>query len=124
MHLPPPPFSRRQLLARSGLGIGGVALAGLLCDRAAGDSGAPVAGPTSSLAPKPPHFAPKATRVIHLFMNGGPSQIDLFDPKPLLAKYEGKVLKDEFKNDKRIGGVGLPSPFSFAKHGQAGIEIS
>ena len=120
---PLPMVSRRQLLTRSGMGIGGVALAGLLCKPAAGESASPAA-PTSALGPRPPHFKPRAVRIIHLFMNGGPSQIDLFDPKPLLKKYEGKVLKDDLKADKRIGGVGLPSPFAFAKHGQSGIEIS
>ena len=93
------------------------------CKPAAGEA-AGSAAPSSALAPKPPHFKPRAVRIIHLFMNGGPSQIDLFDPKPLLKKYEGKVLKDELKADKRIGGVGLPSPFAFAKHGQSGMEIS
>ncbi len=115
--------SRRQLLACSGMGIGSLALAGLLCDSAGGAGAATPASP-SSLAAKPPHFRPRATRVIHLFMNGGPSQIDLFDPKPLVAKHAGKVLKSELKGDRRVGGVGLPSPFTFARHGQSGMEIS
>lgn len=59
----------------------------------------------SSLAPKEPHFPAKVKRVIHLFMNGGPSQVDTFDPKPLLEKYHGKQLLDgKYKNDKRMGG--------------------
>jgi hypothetical protein len=74
-------FSRRDLLVRSGLGFGALALADLLR--------AEVANP---LAPKKPHFSPKAKRVVHLFMNGGPSQVDTFDPKPLLDKYHGKPL--------------------------------
>ena len=123
----PPSFShlsRRHLLSRSGMGIGGVALAGLLCGRAPAESATSPAGPASSRAPKPPQFKPRAVRIIHLFMNGGPSQVDLFDPKPLLAKYAGKVLKGELKGDKRVGGVGLPSPFRFEKRGHSGIEIS
>ncbi len=120
-------FSRRELLNRCGMGLGGIALASLLNDLglaaapAAGDVAAPVG---SSLAPKVPHFAPRAKRVIHLFMNGGPSQVDTFDPKPALAKYHGKLLSEELKGDKRVGGAGYASPFKFAKHGQSGLEIS
>lgn len=120
-------FSRRELLNRCGMGLGGVALASLLNDLglAAAPAGADVAAPVgSSLAPKAPHFAPKAKRVIHLFMNGGPSQVDTFDPKPALAKYHGKLLSEELKGDKRVGGAAFASPFKFAKHGQSGLEIS
>jgi hypothetical protein len=120
-------FSRRELLARCGMGLGGVALSTLLADLglAAAPSAADVAAPAgSSLAPKAPHFAPRAKRVIHLFMNGGPSQVDTFDPKPALAKYHGKVLKEELKGDRRVGGAAFASPFKFAKHGQSGLEIS
>ena len=125
MHTPVVPLSRRELLARCGMGLGSVALSGLLADLGLAASGPAADGAaTSSLAPKQPHFAPKAVRVIHLFMNGGPSQIDLFDPKPLLGKFAGKVLKSELKGDRRVGGVGLPSPFTFSKHGQCGMEIS
>jgi hypothetical protein len=127
----PPPLSRRRLLAECGMGMGSLALAGLLADsRAALGAELPVspgvgsAPPVSSLAPKPPHFAPRATRVIHLFMNGGPSQVDLFDPKPALRKYEGKLLGKDLAGDRRIGGVGMPSPFRFDRHGQSGMEIS
>ena len=124
--------SRRDLLKQCGFGFGAVALSGLLNEMgyaapAAADVASSAGMPSplgSSLAPKAPHFAPKAKRVIHLFMNGGPSQIDTFDPKPALEKYHGKVLKDELKGDKRIGGAAFASPFKFAKHGQAGIEIS
>lgn len=122
-------FSRRELLQRSGMGLGGIALASLLADL--GFAAAPIAESAatalpagSSLAPKAPHFAPRAKRVIHLFMNGGPSQVDTFDPKPALAKYHGKLLKDELKGDRRVGGAAFASPFKFAKHGQCGMEIS
>jgi hypothetical protein len=75
------------------------------------------------LAPKPPHFAPRAKRVIHLFMNGGPSQVDTFDPKPMLDKYDGKPLPIHLKTERKTG-VGFASPWKFQKHGQSGIEVS
>src|SRR5258708_10281189 len=80
------PLSRRELLQRLGTGLGVLGLAGVLADESAGAT--PVAhAPGSPLAPKSSHFPAKAKRVIHLFMNGGPSQGDTFDPKPTLAKY-------------------------------------
>lgn len=113
-------LSRRRLLQQSGLGIGALALAGLLeADRANAADRA-----VSSLAPRTPHFAPRAKRVIHVFANGGPSQVDTFDPKPLLEKFHGKSLNDDLKNDRRLGGAAHASPFKFAKHGQSGIEVS
>ena len=79
------------------------------------------------LKPKPPHFGPKAKAVIQLFMNGGPSQVDLFDPKPLLSKYSGKVPSRDLTSDvvtpKENTGI-LPSPYRFSKHGQSGLELS
>src|SRR5207247_2526320 len=80
---PGPPTSRRRFLERAGGGLGLIALATLLQEQGllARDAPAPVASP---LAPKPPHFAPRAQRVIFLFMSGGPSHVDLFDPKPEL----------------------------------------
>src|ERR1700683_4134792 len=84
-------FTRRELLHRTGMGMGAVALAGLL-----GDTGVLRADRTSSsvnpLAPKAPPFPAKAKRVLHLFMNGGPSHVDTFDPKPALTKYSGKPI--------------------------------
>src|SRR4051794_12145083 len=94
-------FSRREALARCGLGFGSVMLGQLLAERAAAETGAAsTSGSTSAaglaassaLAPKTPHFAPKAKRVVHFFLNGGPSQVDTFDPKPALEKYAGKML--------------------------------
>jgi hypothetical protein len=115
----PRPYSRRTMLSRCGMGMGAVALSGLLDETAQGTPGI-----APSLAARAPHHPPRARRVIHLFMNGGPSQIDTFDPKPALKRYAGKVLKDELKNDRRVGGVGMPSPHRFARHGQSGLEIS
>ena len=83
------------------------------------------------MAPKPPHFAAKAKRVIFLFMTGGPSHLDTFDPKPALLKYSGQPLPESFKTDglalqflKASDGRLMPSPFEFQKHGQSGLEIS
>ena len=79
------------------------------------------------LKPKLPHFGPKAKAVIQLFMNGGPSQVDLFDPKPLLSKYSGKVPSRDLTTDvvtpTENTGI-LPSPYRFSKHGQSGLELS
>ena len=75
--------------------------------------------------PKGPHFAPKAKRVIHLFMNGGPSHADTFDPKPELAKWHGKILPDEHRlSTERKTGAAYKSPFAFKKHGQSGLPVS
>ncbi len=88
---PAGPLTRRALLARSGMGFASLALAPWLPEvQAAATAGA---GSTlNPLAPKPSHFPARAKHVIHLFMNGGPSQVDTFDPKPALAKYAGQEL--------------------------------
>ena len=76
------------------------------------------------LAPKAPHFPAKAKRVIFLFLNGGPSQVDTFDPKPMLAKYSHQPMPaGNLKTERKTGNL-LPSPFAFRKQGQSGIEIS
>jgi len=76
------------------------------------------------LSPKPPHFAPKAKRVIYLFLNGGPSQVDTFDPKPMLDKYNGQPMPSgNLKTERKTGNL-LRSPFTFHKYGQSGIEVS
>lgn len=83
--------------------------------------------PLLDLQPRAPHFAPKARSVIHLFMNGGPSQMDLFDPKPLLDKHHGKPYFDkiagEVENPQSAGAL-MRSPFRFAQHGQCGMWVS
>ncbi len=116
------PFSRREMLGQCGVGMGLLGLQALL-----GDSGllaAEVKGDsTNPLAPKAPHFAPKAKRVIHLFANGGPSQVDTFDPKPELAKYAGKALPLTLRTERKTGAA-FPSPFKFQKYGKSGIEVS
>ncbi len=118
-------INRRQMLRTAGGGFGMLALAGMLHDEARAAPAIPLGVPASPLAIKPPHFAPKAKRVIHLFMSGGPSQIDMFDPKPMLAKYNGQPMPISLPKLQRTkpGNV-LASPFKFAKHGQSGIEVS
>src|SRR5205823_4627148 len=79
------------------------------------------------LQPRASHFEPKATAVIHLFMNGGPSQMDLFDPKPALNTYHGKPYFDkiagEVENTASAGAL-MRSPFKFSQHGQSGLWVS
>lgn len=113
---PPLPLSRREFLRRSGLGFGMMGLAGL------------VASPerlavASTSAGQPSHIAPKAKRVIHFFLNGGPSHVDTFDPKPALARYVGKTLPQARLTERKTGAA-FPSPFTFQRYGQSGIEVS
>jgi len=112
------PLTRRAMLARCANGFGGVALASLL----AGEARAKSTGP---LAPKQPHFAPKAKSIIFLYMDGGPSHVDTFDPKPRLTKENGKPfgLKMEATQFNSRGKT-LGSPWKFKQHGQAGIPVS
>ncbi|MEY2600197.1 MAG: hypothetical protein RLZZ142_2456 [Verrucomicrobiota bacterium] len=120
---PPSLLSRRDLLTKAGFGMGGLALAGLLHDLGLTQANAASLSP---LSPRTPQFPGKAKRIIHLFMNGGPSQVDTFDPKPKLQELHGKPLSlsKGVGNDKRLSGAALGSKFAFTKHGQSGIEIS
>jgi hypothetical protein len=120
------PLSRREWLSRIGGGIGSVGLATVL-----GDAGLLAAAPMtgaggSPLAPRQPHFSARAKHLIFLFMNGGPSHIDTFDPKPALHKLAGQPVPESFKNLRinRPGGKLLPSPFAHRPHGESGIEVS
>jgi Protein of unknown function (DUF1501) len=110
------PLSRREWLTRAGVGFGALAMADLL---ALGQDAA-VRNP---LEPRRPHFAPKARRVLQLFANGGPGQMDTFDPKPALAKYAGREMSIEQPRPGNFGAV-FPSPFAFRKYGRSGIEVS
>jgi hypothetical protein len=112
-------ISRREALLRSGTGFGSLALADLMIN----ESNAEV-GKMDPLAPKQAHYPSKAKHVVHLFMNGGPSQVDTFDPKPMLDKYHGKPLPDANLRTERKTGAAMRSPFKFKKHGQFGIEVS
>lgn len=107
--------SRRYLLRRMCAGFGMMSLAGLL-------------GPAAARAANPaltgrPNVAPKAKRVIFLFMNGGPSHVDTFDPKPTLAAHEGEQPSEELYKPSKGTGF-MPSPFKFSRHGRSGIEVS
>ena len=117
-----PTMTRRELLARSGVGLAGLALAQLANVPAFGES---VDGMVRNpLMPKAPPLPARAKHVIHLFMNGGPSHIDTFDPKPALKKYAGKPLPTGNLPTERKTGAAFPSPFKFQKCGMSGIEVS
>lgn len=115
-------ITRREALCQMGSGFGMLGLASLLSDpslQAAPDSIIP--GP---LEPKATHFPAKAKRVIFLFLNGGLSQVDTFDPKPVLNKHHGRPLPGgNLKTERKTGNL-MRSPFSFKKYGQSGIEVS
>ncbi|MEM8954392.1 MAG: DUF1501 domain-containing protein [Verrucomicrobiota bacterium] len=119
-------LTRRELLRTLGFGMGGVAASSLLGRPGELFASEAEVGP---LAMKQPHFPGTAKRVIHIFMNGGPSQIDTFDPKPALEKIDGKPIPDSIKAQlqpvqRNRVGVGFPSPWEFKKHGESGLEIS
>jgi hypothetical protein len=118
--------TRRHFLRDCGVGLGKIALAGLLTDALAGRSSAAAAG---SLAPRNAHFTGKAKRVIHLFMAGAPSQLELFDYKPELAKLEGKPLPPSVIGGQRYAFIRpdaavLGPRYKFARHGRSGAELS
>ena len=126
-------LSRRDILRQSAFGLGAVGLAGVLGSaNLLGNTGGLLASPNASsresstlpLTPRAPHFAPRATRVIHLFMNGGPSHVDTFDPKPALQKWAGKMLPIKNLRTERETGAAYPSPFTFRRYGESGIEVS
>ena len=109
-------YTRRDFLSRVGMGMGATAFAGLFGQNAQAS--------LNPLSPKSSQYFGRAKRVIHLFMNGGPSQVDTFDPKPMLTKYHGKALPMDYLKTERKTGAGYRSPFAFSKHGQSGMEIS
>jgi Protein of unknown function (DUF1501) len=108
------------MLRRCGMGMGALGLMHLLGSERLLDA----APATSPLRPRRPHFPAKAQRVVHLFMNGGPSHVDTFDPKPALARYAGRELPRPNLRTERRTGAAFPSPFKFRKYGQSGIEVS
>jgi hypothetical protein len=117
MNLP----SRREALTRCGTGLGMLALAGVLAEDGRAEPGR---SPVDPLAPKEPHFPAKAKHVVHLFMNGGPSQVDTFDPKPTLDRLHGKPLPAQNLRTERKTGAAMRSPFKFKKYGEGGTEVS
>jgi len=126
--LPPPVLdslratTRRRFFQQCGTGMGAIALGSLLNDRLlAADAGIPALGR--------PHFAPKAKNIIYLFQSGGPSHLDLFDPKPELAKRDGQQVPEELVRNIRLAQIGkqaklLASPYTFSRHGKSGMWLS
>ena len=121
-------ISRRWFFRDCGVGLGSLALASLLRDERL-LAGTPPAANEDPLVPKLPHFAAKAKRVIYLFMAGAPSQLDLFDFKPTLVKYDGHPVPAELVKDQRYAFIRpdanlFASPLKFSRHGRSGAEIS
>jgi Protein of unknown function (DUF1501) len=121
--------SRRYFFKDCAMGLGSMALATLLKDKSVFAQVTGKAKSLNPLAPKKPHFAPKAKRLIYLFQAGAPSQLDLFDPKPALEKYNGQPVPKELIKDQMYAFIpsdaGLfASPFKFARYGGSGAEIS
>src|SRR6267142_2147971 len=120
--------SRRHFLHECGVGLGKIAIASLLSGSISRSATA-AGGPQNPLAPRQPHFKPKAKAVIHMFMAGAPSQLDLFDYKSKLTEYEGKPIPPEVIGGQRYAFIRsdaavLGPRFKFAKYGQCGSELS
>ncbi len=112
-------YTRRDFLNRCGMGFGALGLGATLGPNAMGAGGEAI----TTLTERAPHFAAKAKRVIHIFANGGPSQVDTFDPKPMLTKWHGRKLPTKLKTE-RVTGAAMASPFKFKRYGASGIEVS
>src|SRR6478752_5416513 len=119
--------ARRWFFRECGVGLGAIALQSLL----GGSSNLATAAPAFAdpMAPKQPHFAPKAKRVIYLFMAGAPSHLEMFDNKPKLAEMDGKLPPPELLKGYRAAFINpnskfLGPKFKFARHGQSGAELS
>jgi hypothetical protein len=120
------PLSRRQFLAENAMGVGAVALTWLNAQTGHANPAKALAPTHFDLAPKQPHHPPRATAMISLFQHGGPSHVDLFDPKPELTKHSGSEYTGdvEFSFINRASKSLFGSPWKFAKHGQCGTEVS
>src|SRR3954469_23655385 len=121
------PMTPRNFFTRFSDGLHGAALLSLLGRDLYGVSIPTTGPPIYDLKPKPPHFPPKAKAVIQLFQNGGPSQVDLFDPKPMLQKFAGSAPSRDIVNQIEFAdqiGTMLPSPFRFVRNGKSGMELS
>ncbi|HEX8911564.1 MAG TPA: DUF1501 domain-containing protein [Humisphaera sp.] len=121
----PAPVTRRQMLRQCAGGFGAVALAALMGERAFAGTAAATTQPAGPMAPRPAHFAAKCRNVIFLYMDGGPSQVDTFDPKPLLTKEHGQPFKmkmepTQFANN----GATLGCPWAFKPGGTCGTPVS
>jgi hypothetical protein len=108
-------LDRRQMLQSCGFGIGSLALGDLFAREKTSEN---------ALGQVPLHFAPRAKSVIHLFMNGGPSHVDTFDPKESLQKYDGKTAPLANLRTERPTGAVMKSPFKFDRYGESGLQIS
>ena len=106
------------------MGVGAMSLAALFGETSLLLPSAHAAENLNPLLPKSPQFPGRAKRVVHFFLNGGPSHVDSFDPKPSLTKYAGQPLPGEYIKTERKTGAAFPSPFKFKKCGQSGIEVS
>ncbi|MGH7971346.1 MAG: DUF1501 domain-containing protein, partial [Limisphaerales bacterium] len=122
-HLPARLLTRRQMLRQMGTGLGMLGFASLLQD-AGFLVPAASASALNPLAPKQPPLPARAKRILHIYLNGGPSQVDTFDPKPALSKWAGKPIPSGNLTTERPTGSALPSPFKFQAHGKSGIEVS
>jgi hypothetical protein len=121
-------LTRRHFFQHCGVGVGKIALASLLTNALWARGSAPMAS-DNPVAPRPPHFAPRAKNVIHLFMAGGPSHLDLFDHKPELTRLEGQPLPKSVIGDQRFAFIrsdaGVLGPqYKFSRHGECGTELS
>ncbi len=105
------------------MGLGALALAGMFENQAPRAASAATSPLETGVGPKPPHFGGSAKRVIHFFLNGGPSHVDTFDPKPTLAKFAGQSIPVNLTTERKTGAA-FPSPFQFQKYGQSGLEVS
>ncbi len=124
--LPRLPPTRRECLVRGACGFGAVALSALSMDRSFASDSAAVRA-REGFAGHGPHFPPKARSIIFLYMDGGPSQLDTFDPKPMLSRYHGRDPGDFFKVEPtqfNNNGTFLASPWKFKPHGKSGIPVS
>jgi hypothetical protein len=118
------PMTRRQALTGLGAGFGFVALSNMLSTSLAAAEKSVTGGVAAGGVLKQLHFKPRAKRVIFLFMNGGVSHVDTFDPKPMLDKYDGKPMPGGSILTQRKTGNLMKSPFKFTKHGKSGLELS
>jgi hypothetical protein len=117
-------LDRRAFLWRSGMGLAGMSLASLLQPNVARGAGARRPTAAARRDRRPPHYRPSAERIIHIFLNGGPSHVDTFDPKPELQRRDGQLLPRPNLLTERQTGTAMASPFRFRRYGQSGIEIS
>src|SRR5688572_1371174 len=122
-------LTRRHFFGRTANGLALAALAGLL-EKTSNAAAGQAAASAAAAGPRLPHFSPRARRAIYLFMSGGPSQLDMFDPKPRLVELNGQPMPESFTRGQRVAQLMgqelrcVGSKFRFARHGQGGAEMS